>query len=128
MAELGPDGLIVLMIVGTFYSLALVSAVVLLTMARQFRGWQTDHLALACTPAPLVMTPAVTRQPPQTIQTPRVIVLPSYLPLPVRESQPERVVVHIEPPDEPNREQRAVQRLVAYLKAEALRAEQSHAG
>lgn len=127
MAGIGPHGLTILIFGSSLYGLTLVSLVVLLTMARQFRAWQADHLALAHLGTP--PTAAVSAPPPpRVIQTPRTIIIPSYLPLPTRESQPELVVLHVEPPDGPNRDQRAAQRLAAYLKAEALRVEQLHAG
>ncbi len=127
MAGIGPHGLTILIFGSSLYGLALVSLVVLLTMARQFRAWRADHLALARLGA-LPAAAAAAPPPPRIIQTPRTIIIPSYLPLPTPESQPELVVLHVEPPDGPSRDQRAAQRLVAYLKAEALRVEQLHAG
>lgn len=128
MADISPHGLAVVFAISLLYWLGLVSLIVLLTMGRQFRAWRTDHLALSRAAALPAAPPSAVRKPPDTIQTPKQVVIPSYLPLPVRESQPELVVVQIDPPEGPNRDQRTAQRLVAYLKAEVVRAEHLHAG
>ena len=128
MADIGPNGLAVVFSLSLLYGLALVGLIVLLTMGRQFRAWRTDHIALSRAVALPAAAPVPARTPPDAIQRPKQVVIPSYLPLPVRESQPELVVVQIDPTEGPNRDQRAAQRLVAYLKAEVVRAKHLHTG
>lgn len=127
---MGAEGMRLLLGGAMLYGLALVALIALISMLRQYRAWRIDHLALAVVPAAAstARTQPDAPRPPRTIQHPRPVMIPSYLPLPVREAAPELTVFQIDVPDGPNRDQRAVQRLIDYLKAEALRAERLHAG
>lgn len=125
MQPISSDAVIFALAIGGFI-FCLLTLIAILSFFRQRRTYK-EHLAdtrirppknlaeaiknlPAAQPAPSASTKAPTK--PQTKP------IPEHQRLPVREAVPDQVVLQIDPPEGPSRDQRNVERLIAFLKNE----------
>lgn len=114
--------------------LGLFGLTALLTVGRQRRAWKRQRLledtnpyqpgtlkipAEYAPPAPVM--PTVKQVFRRSISNAKTEPIPEHYRLKPQEGTPEQVVIQIDPLDGPTRDQRNVQKLIAYLKEEAER-------
>jgi hypothetical protein len=104
------------------FLLCLLMLIAVLSMFRQRRAWK-EHLADTRIRPPKGLSEAVKQAAAAPPTSPKMPVKPQPIPehqrLPAREAAPDQVVIQIDPPEGPTRDQRNVQRLIAFLKDES---------
>jgi len=137
MQLIGSDALIFALGIGGFI-LFLLTLIALLSVFRQRRAWK-EHQADTRVRPPKRLSEAIEQRsvipPPMPAAAPRLKKAPAAPPkmpaksqtrplsedqrLPVREATPDQLVIQIDPPEGPTRDQRNVERLIAFLKNES---------
>ncbi len=110
------------------FLLCLLTLIAVLSIFRQRRAWKEQQADTRTRP-PTGLAEAIKNSealkhsevapPPKMPIKPKTKPIPEHHRLPVREAAPDQVVIQIEPSEDPTRDQRNVQRLIAFLKDES---------
>lgn len=111
---------LMLIVAGTVL-MSIAALIILLTLGRRHRARRADPPPVQVADAPPSAAPARDPSMPRAIvetmtRAARQPAIPDHLRLPVREAAPDQVIIQIEPPEGPTRDQRNVQRLIAHFK------------
>lgn len=125
MQPIGFSPLFILALGTGGFVMGLIGLTAFLSILRQRRVWKLDQ-TLTPEPAAPAQVPAPVQEEPKSpapvkpVSTaPRIVIEPKDH-LPVREGTPDQVVIQIDAPEGPNRNQVNVQRLIDYLKSETV--------
>lgn len=118
MQSISGEALIIVLGVGGFL-MCLLTLIAVLSLFRQRRAWK-EHLDDTRTRPPKSFSEAVKQAtPPKTPIKPQPKPVLEHQRLPAREAASDQVVIQIDPAEGPTRDQRNVQRLIAFLKDES---------